>query len=73
MRLNTPQLPIHVRFGGRSEDLTLDALGLSANANDQELLAALARHYDCTPDAFADYVVIREPQAFLIRPIAYYA
>jgi hypothetical protein len=73
MRLNIPQLPIHVRFGGRSEDLTLSALDLSPDVSDQDLLAALARHYDCSLDAFADYVVIREPQAFVIRPIAYYA
>jgi hypothetical protein len=65
-------LPLHVRFNGRSEDLDLAALDLGRNASDNELYAALARHYDCAIDDFANYVIAREPQAIIVRPIAFY-
>ena len=63
---------LHVRFNGRSEDLDLDTLGLGHNASDAELRAALARRYDCPADALDEYVIVREPQAIVVRPVAVY-
>ena len=63
---------LHVRFNGRSEDLDLDTLGLGHNASDAELRAALARRYECPAGALDEYVIIREPQAIIVRPVAFY-
>lgn len=67
---STPAL--HVRFAGRSDDLDLAALGLRPDASDAELRAALARHYDQPAAALDDYVIAREPQAIIVRPVAFY-
>ena len=72
MMLATETMRLHVRFNGRSEDLDLAALGLRPDAGDAELRAALARRYDCPADDLAGYVVVREPQAIIVRPVAYY-
>jgi hypothetical protein len=63
---------LHVRFNGRSEDLELRTLGLHANASDSELRTALAHRYDCKPGDLAQYVIVREPQAIIVRPVAIY-
>lgn len=63
---------LHVRFAGRSEDLDLDELRLASDASDAELRAALARRYDRAPADLNDYVIVREPQAIIVRPIAFY-
>lgn len=72
MVLTTESMRLHVRFNGRSEDLDLASLGLTANATDTQLIAALARHYDCAIADLASSVIIREPQAIIVRPIAFY-
>jgi hypothetical protein len=68
----TATMPVHVRFDGRSEDLDLKALGLRAGASDAELRAALARRYDRPAGALDEYVIVREPQAIVVRPVAVY-
>ena len=70
--LTIDTMQLHVRFNGRSEDLDLDALGLLRDADDTALRAALARRYDCAADDLADYVIVREAQAIIVRPVAYY-
>lgn len=71
MLLNeTPTL--HVRFAGRSEELRLADLGLPADVSDSELRAALARRYERPLGELEGYVVAREPEAIIVRPIAYY-
>lgn len=65
-------LTLHVRFEGRSEQLDLAALGLGPDASDAELRAALARRYERPLADFNDYVLVREPQAIILRPIAFY-
>jgi hypothetical protein len=70
--LLTETIRLHVRFNGRSEELDLDTLGLRPGANDAELRSALARRYDCPADALDEYVVVREPQAIVVRPVAVY-
>lgn len=72
MTLITETPRLHVRFEGRSEDLDLAALGLGPSADDAELTAALARRYGRPAAALRDYVVVREPQAIIVRPEAFY-
>ena len=70
--LATDTTLVHVRFDGRSEDLDLAALGMEEGATDAELRTALARHYDRPVADLADYVVVRERQAIIVRPVAIY-
>lgn len=72
MTLTADTVRLHVRFEGRSEDLALAALGLAPDAGDAELLAALARRYVRPAAALHGYVVVREPQAIIVRPEAFY-
>ena len=72
MTLTIDALRLHVRFDGRSEELDLETLGLRRDAGDAELRAALACRYDCAVEDLAEYVVVRGPQAIIVRPIAYY-
>ena len=72
MMRTTEPTRLHVRFNGRSEDLDLATLELGLSVSDTELRAELARRYDCAVDDFASYVIAREPQAIIVRPIAFY-
>ncbi|HET8842468.1 MAG TPA: hypothetical protein VFN35_13440 [Ktedonobacteraceae bacterium] len=63
---------IHVRIAGRSEELSLAALGLLADATDAQLKNAVGRHLDLPARALADHVIIRTSQAIIIRPEAIY-
>ncbi|HET9221094.1 MAG TPA: hypothetical protein VFO07_01255 [Roseiflexaceae bacterium] len=72
MMLTTEMMRLHVRFDGRSEDLDLEALGLGYDAGDAEIRATLARRYDRAVEDLAGYVIVREPQAIIVRPIAFY-
>ena len=72
MLLTTETPRLHVRFNGRSEDLDLETLGLGYDAGDAEIRAALAGRYDCTVDDLSGYAIVREPQAIIVRPIAFY-
>jgi hypothetical protein len=65
-------LTLHVRFAGRSEELDMRALDLDERASDAELRAALARRYAVAPETLNEYVVVREPKAIIVRPVAYY-
>lgn len=64
---------MHVRFAGRSEDLDLATLGsIGPNASDQAIWSTLASRYDCSAVDLTDYVIVREPQAIIVRPKAIY-
>lgn len=63
---------LHVRFDGRSEDLDMAQLDLCPDAGDDALRAALARRYGRPAADLDDYVVVREPQAIIVRPVAFY-
>jgi hypothetical protein len=65
-------MPLHVRFNGRSEVLDFRALDLDQSASDNELRSALARHYDRGVAELDEYVIVREPQAIIVRPVAIY-
>jgi len=66
------QTRLHVRFNGHSEELDLATLELQPGVSDVELRTALARRYDCTVAALEDYVIVREPQTIIVRPVAFY-
>ena len=71
MLMTNPTL-LHVRFGGRSEELELADLGLNAKASDAQVRAALAKRYDCRVADLRDYVIVREAGAIIVRPVAIY-
>lgn len=70
-QLSTAPL-LHVRFEGRSEELDFATLALRPSASDAELRAALAKRYDRALSALDGYVIVREPQAIIVRPVAFY-
>lgn len=63
---------IHVRFDGRSEELTAATLSLSDVSRDEELKQAVARHFDLPRHSFDTHVVVRTRNAIIIRPEAIY-
>ena len=63
---------LHVRFEGRSDELTLGALGLARQDDDQAIKQAVARYYELPAHAFDDYVIARYDHAIILRPEAVY-
>ena len=64
---------VHVRFEGRSFDLTRRELGLNGHGHDADVKDRLARHFEVSPERFSPYVVERRPNGDLIvRPEAVY-
>ena len=63
---------IHVRFDGRSEELSLAMLHLQSNASDIQVKWAVANHFDLPAHYLNDYVVVRNNQAIIVRPEAIY-
>ena len=70
--LTTDATVLHVRFDGRSEEFDLKAMNLGPDVTDAELRSALAQRYDCAVAELDGYVVVREPQAIIVRPMAFY-
>ena len=64
---------VHVRFEGRSYDLTEDRLGINEKMNENVIKERLAQHFDVGSDRFNSYVLDRRPSGDLIvRPEAVY-
>ena len=64
---------VHVRYEGRSYDVSEGALRLDGRASDREVKRRLAVHFDVRGDAFDRYVVDRRPSGDLVvRPEAVY-
>lgn len=64
---------VHVRFEGRSYDVSESQLGLTANMNDNIIKQRLAQHFDVQLNRFESYVIDRRPSGDLIvRPEAVY-
>ena len=62
---------VHVRFEGRSQDITFGALGLSDPNSNTEVRRALARYLDVPANKLADYVVQRHANGNItVRPEA---
>ncbi|GLV60990.1 hypothetical protein KDH_78080 [Dictyobacter sp. S3.2.2.5] len=64
--------PVHIRIGGRSEEIPLAQLGVTNAANDLQLKEAVARHLDLPAQSLANHVIVRTTQAIIIRPEALY-
>ena len=63
---------VHVRFHGRSEELTMSTLQLTSGATDAQIKQALTRHFDLPASTFAYHVIVRTSQAIIVRPEAIY-
>lgn len=63
---------VHVRFGGRSEELTLALLDLNDTATDAQIKRAITGHFDLPAQALDSHVVVRTNQAIIVRPEAIY-
>ena len=70
---NDAQAPVvHVRFEGRSEELSLAKLNLASPATDTQVKRALATYFERTSSYFDNFVVVRNSQAIIVRPEAIY-
>ena len=65
-----PQQTLHLRFDGRSDELSLAALGLTREATDEQIKAALAAHLDRSLADLANHVVVRHAATSVVRPDA---
>ncbi|BAZ47886.1 hypothetical protein NIES4103_04900 [Nostoc sp. NIES-4103] len=64
---------VHIRFEGRSIDVTETQLGIAPSMNDGVVKEQVARHLDVNSDRLSAYVVDRRPSGdLLIRPEAVY-
>ena len=62
---------LHVRYAGRSFDVPLSALDVTARASVRQIKHALAAHLDVAEAKFDDYVVDVHPNGNLtVRPEA---
>ena len=64
---------VHIRFEGRSYDMTETQLGVMAGMNDTAVKERLAQHLDVSQARLQSYVVDRRPSGdLIIRPEAVY-
>ena len=63
---------VHVRFNGRSEELTMATLHLTNCASDSQIKQALTRYFDLPASTFEYHVIVRTNQAIIVRPEAIY-
>lgn len=64
---------VHVRFEGRSYDLSETQLNIRSNMNDGQIKERLAQHFDVSGDRLTTYVIDRPNTGdLIIRPEAVY-
>ncbi|BAZ67677.1 MAG: hypothetical protein KME28_00785 [Pelatocladus maniniholoensis HA4357-MV3] len=64
---------VHIRFEGRSYDVSESQLGLTANMNDTAIKQRLSQHFEVQLNRFESYVIDRRASGDLIvRPEAVY-
>jgi hypothetical protein len=64
---------VHIRYEGRSYDVTEAQVGIAPNMSDAEIKQRLAQHFDVSQRSFGTYVIDRGPDGDLvIRPEAVY-
>jgi len=64
---------VHVRFEGRSVDVTERQLGVTQDMNDRAVKERLAQHFDVERDRFKSYVIdLRTSGDIIVRPEAVY-
>ena len=69
--INTNGAVIHVRFNGRSFDVSVDQLDLGTGSSDEQIKRSLAQHLEVSFARLGDYVVDRHANGNLtLRPEA---
>ena len=64
---------VHIRFEGRSYDVSENQLNLAAEMNDTQIKERLAQHFDVHINRLRDYVIDRRPSGHtIVRPEAVY-
>ncbi len=64
---------VHIRFEGRSLDITETQLGISVGMNDGAVKERVSRHLDVNIYRLSSYIVDRRPSGdLIIRPEAVY-
>ncbi len=64
---------VHIRFEGRSFDVTESQVGISTGMNDTAVKERLATHLDVNRNRLESYVIDRRPSGdLIIRPEAVY-
>ena len=64
---------VHIRFEGRSLDITETQLGITTGMSDIAIKDQVSRHLDVNTNRLSDYVIDRRPSGDLIvRPEAVY-
>jgi hypothetical protein len=63
---------IHVRFDGRSEELSAAMLHLATSASDSHIKRAIASHFDLPQSYLDGYTAVHNSTAIIIRPEAIY-
>lgn len=64
---------VHLRYDGRSHDISERHLGLRRGMSDGDIKAAVARHFDIGVQRLKHHVIDRAPSGDLIvRPEAVY-
>jgi len=64
---------VHIRYDGRSVDVSETQLGVHPGMSDTEIKEHVARHFDVGPKQLEFYVVDRTPHGdVIVRPEAVY-
>ena len=64
---------VHIRFEGRSYDVTENQLGIRENMKENAIKECLAQYFDVGKERFNSYLLDRRPSGDLIvRPEAVY-
>jgi hypothetical protein len=66
------QQTLHVRFQGRSTEMSLASLHLDPSATDQQIKEAVAAYLEHPASILDDHVVVRSEQVIIVRPEAIY-
>lgn len=64
---------VHIRFEGRSYDVTEQQLEVTTNMSDRAIKEQLSHYLDISTNRLQDYVIDRRPSGdLIIRPEAVY-
>lgn len=63
---------VHVRFDGRSEELTMAILHLDNQATNSQIRQAVTNHFDLPVHYLDTHVIVRTSNAIIVRPEAIY-
>jgi hypothetical protein len=64
---------VHIRFEGRSLDITENQLGITTGMSDAAVKEQVSRHLDVHTNQLSTYVIDRRPSGdLIIRPEAVY-